>query len=444
MPSLSDQMQEGTIIKWLIDDEGPVGLGDELVEIETDKATMTVSAEIAGVLHIVEPEGATVAVGEVIARVSGEPTAAKTAATAAASPATDEPPAAATPTPTSPPAAATPTPTSPPAAATPTPTSPPAAATPTPTEPTGAGSSTNANISARRMVASTPLARRVARAHGIALDSVAGTGPSGRVTRHDVLRAARIEPEPPLGAPPMSAAASASRPRQAPEGAQLRPFTALQRTIARRMSEQALVPVFQVQTDVEMDAAVALRAQLKRLPGQDPAPSVNDLIIRACALALRDHPLVNGAYRKDGFLLNDDVNVGMAVASDAGLLVATIPRTDRKTLGQIAAEARVLAGRVRDGIATPAELSGSTFTVSNLGMLGMTGITAVINPPQAAILGVGALRAVLARGANGNIVDREIVTLNLSCDHRILNGTDGAAFLSQVQRLLQHPLALLR
>jgi pyruvate dehydrogenase E2 component (dihydrolipoamide acetyltransferase) len=208
------------------------------------------------------------------------------------------------------------------------------------------------------------------------------------------------------------------------------------------MTEQAVVPVFQVQTDVQMDAALALRTELKALAGSDPAPSVNDLIVRACALALRDHPLVNGAYQQAGFLLNDHINVGIAVATDEGLVVATIPDTDTKSLGQIAREARSLAGRVRDGKATPAELTGGTFTVSNLGMFGMTQITAVINPPQAAILGVGATRTVLARGADGDVVDRQLLSLNLSCDHRILNGADGSRFLSDVKNLLEAPLRM--
>lgn len=152
--------------------------------------------------------------------------------------------------------------------------------------------------------------------------------------------------------------------------------------------------------------------------------------------------MINAAYRQDGFLLHDRIHVGVAVASDAGLLVATITDTDTKTLGQIARESRELAGRVRAGEATAAELSGGTFTVSNLGMFGMTEITAVINPPQAAILGVGAARTVLAREEDGEIVDRRLMALNLSCDHRILNGADGARFLQDVKALLEAPLRM--
>ena len=408
MPSLSDQMEQGTIIKWLIEDGQPVAIGDELVEIETDKATMAVSAEHAGVLRIIEREGATVVVGEVIARFGGA-----TAAAVAEVPAQAE------------------------SHEVPKPD-----IEPTPGPEAAVVSASSPENGAATL--STPLARRVARAHDVALGSLKGTGPRGRITKQDVFRAAGITSEPdPATSPPARAAEAASRgPRPVPNGSELKPATRLQQVIARRMSEQAAVPVFQVQTDVQMDAALALHAELKRIAGDRPAPSINDLIIRACALALRAHPMVNGAYREDGFLLHSHINVGIAVASDAGLLVATIPDTDTKSLGQIASESRTLAARVRDGLATPAELSGGTFTVSNLGMFGMTQITAVINPPQAAILGVGATRPVLARGEDGGVVDRQLLTLNLSCDHRILNGADGSRFLRDVQALLQTPLRM--
>jgi pyruvate dehydrogenase E2 component (dihydrolipoamide acetyltransferase) len=205
----------------------------------------------------------------------------------------------------------------------------------------------------------------------------------------------------------------------------------------------ATIPHFQVQTEVTMDAALALRVQLKEAAGDGtPAPSINDLIVKACALTLPDHPLVNGSFKDGAFELHDHVHVGIAVASDDGLVVATIPDAAIKSLGQIARDSRRLAERVRTRTATPPELTGATFTVSNLGMFGMTAITAVINPPQAAILGVGASRPTLARGQNGEIVDRQLLTLTLSCDHRILNGADGSLFLLDVKRCLESPLRL--
>ena len=172
-------------------------------------------------------------------------------------------------------------------------------------------------------------------------------------------------------------------------------------------------------------------------------PSVNDLIVKASALALRAHPLANGSYKDGRFELHPRVNVGIAVAAQDALVVPTIVDADTRSLGSIAAEARRLAGRVRDGSITPPELSGGTFTVSNLGMYGMTAITPVINMPQAAILGVGATRAVLSRGEDGELVERQLMTLTLTCDHRILYGADAAQFLAAIRALLERPLRLI-
>jgi pyruvate dehydrogenase E2 component (dihydrolipoamide acetyltransferase) len=206
------------------------------------------------------------------------------------------------------------------------------------------------------------------------------------------------------------------------------------------MSEaKATIPHFQVQTEVVMDPAVAFRAEIKNA-GADP-PSLNDLIVKAAALSLRAHPLANGSYRDGHFELHSRVNVGIAVAAQRTLVVPTIFDADQKSLGTIATVSRRLAERVRDGDVSPAELSGATFTVSNLGMYGMTAITPVINPPQAAILGVGATRGTLAR-VDGEIVDRQLMTLTLSCDHRILYGADAAEFLSAIRDLLERPVRL--
>ena len=207
---------------------------------------------------------------------------------------------------------------------------------------------------------------------------------------------------------------------------------------------KATIPEFQVQTEVEMSAAVDFRAQLKALAGVhgEPVPSLNDLIVKASALCLRRHPRANGSYADGAFALHDRVNVGVAVAAQDALVVPVIHDADVKTLGQIAATGRRLAESVRAGTITPPELSGATFTVSNLGMYGMTAITPVINPPQAAILGVGAIRDVLARDAVGEIVDRKLLTLTLTCDHRILYGADAAQFLAAIKQLLESPPGL--
>jgi len=203
---------------------------------------------------------------------------------------------------------------------------------------------------------------------------------------------------------------------------------------------KATVPHFQVETEVRTDAAIELRAELKRIAGEEPVPSFNDMILRAAALALRVHPKANGSYQDGAFELHDRVNVGMAVAADDALVVPTIFDADKKSLGEIGRDSRRLAARVREGEVTPPELAGGTFTVSNLGMFGMTAIYPVINPPQAAILGVGKSRAVLQRGEDGEIEDASLMTLTLSCDHRILYGAEAAEFLGVIRDLLESPL----
>ena len=416
MPRLSDSMEEGTLLTWLIDDGGEVAAGQELAEIETDKATMTYESEAAGVVSIVAAAGTTVAVGELIARVGdGAP---------AATDATPEPAAA----PREPVPAATPVPGS--VVAHPNGSADTDGRQAVAATPTGGGASGGVPPTG-----ATPMARRIAAVHGVALDELRGTGPRGRVVRADVMAAAGMQPSPADPGPPAPAPAADGDERVEP--------SRLQALVARRMSEaKATVPHFQVQTEVEMSAALHFRAELKRLAESTPAvPSLNDLIVKACALCLRRFPRANGSYVDGGFRLHGRVNVGIAVASEDALVVPVIHDADSRSLGQIAASSRALAEAVRDSSVTAAQLSGATFTVSNLGMFGMTAITPVVNPPQAAILGVGAIRDVLARH-DGEIVDRSLLTLTLSCDHRILYGADAARFLDAVRALLESPLSL--
>ena len=447
MPRLSDSMEEGTILKWLKSDGDAVARGEPLAEIETDKATLTYESDAAGVLKIVADAGETLPIGSVIATLdaagAGE---SGTAAPEAAPPAAEaEAPA--------PPAAATPTaPTAPP-----NPDAPPAAR-------------------AEGRVKASPLARRLARDQGIDLHAVTGTGPGGRIVKDDVQRAAAAPraasaPAPPAPAaapapapaPPAPAAAPAPAPAPpapaaAPAPAPAPPATVaetgtakgdvttqeLTRTqglIARRMAEsRATIPTFELRSEIDMEACVALRAELKDLGGDD-VPSYNDMVVKAGALALREFPRANGSYRDARFELHSRVNVGIAVAAQDALVVPTVFDADRKSLRQIAGETRALAERVRAGTITPPELSGGTFTVSNLGMFGVTDFTAVINPPQAAILAVGALaqRAVVREGA---LVARHTMNVTLACDHRILYGADAAQFLARIRALLERPLAL--
>ena len=406
MPRLSDSMEEGTIVRWLIGDGQPVVRGQELVEIETDKATIAHVAEADGVLEILAAEGTTLTVGELIARVGGVSGRASVNGSANGSGEV---------------------------------LAPEAVPVPVPVQTTPAGA------------LATPLARRVARVHAVELGAVAGTGPRGRITRADVLMAAGVV----IAEPRRAAARTGPVVRTAPAAGTTPPAVTgakgdttraaasrLQQLVARRMAEsKATIPHFQVQTEVTMDAAIALRGGLKASANGEVVPSLNDLVVKACAIALRRHPRANGSYADGGFELHGRINIGVAVAGEDALVVPVVPDADTKSLGAIARETRRLAARVRSGEISPPELSGGTFTVSNLGMFGMTAITPVINPPQAAILGVGALRETLAR-VDGEVVDRTLMTLTLSCDHRILYGADAARLLADVRTLLETPLGL--
>jgi pyruvate dehydrogenase E2 component (dihydrolipoamide acetyltransferase) len=204
------------------------------------------------------------------------------------------------------------------------------------------------------------------------------------------------------------------------------------------------VPHFYLQMEIDMSEAVRVREQFKQIVREGtPAPTFNDMVVKACALALREFPRANGAYRDGKVELYSRVNVGIAVAAGDALVVPTIFDTDRKSLGEIAVEARELAGKVREGKVTPPELSGGTFSVSNLGMYGVENFAAVINPPQAALLAVGAVeRKPVVEKDSQEIVARHMMGVTLACDHRILYGADGAQFLGRVRDLLEHPLAM--
>jgi pyruvate dehydrogenase E2 component (dihydrolipoamide acetyltransferase) len=430
MPRLSDTMEEGTILRWLKRDGEHVARGEELVEIETDKASMTYESDREGTLQTVAREGDTLAVGEPIARI-GEGAAGQPTTTAASETVSHAATASA------------------PAAA-------PAAQTPNGTPASRPAPAERPQLAAVRVKAS-PLARRVARESGVDLAGVAGSGPGGRIVKADVQ--ARAGSAPPAPAPEAEPAVPAPEaepavPAPAPDVAAAKGETATfelsrtQRTIARRMAEsKATIPDFTLTADVDMEACVELRAELKRL-SHDEAPTYNDMIVKACALALREHPRANGGYRDGRFELHSRVNVGVAVAVDSGdptggaLVVPTVFDADGKALGEIARETRALAQRVRDGSITPPELGGGTFTISNLGMYGIRQFTAIVNPPQAAILAVGevAPRPVAAR--KKKIAVRQTMTVTLACDHRILYGADAALFLARVRELLEEPAAL--
>jgi len=431
MPRLSDSMEEGTILQWMKSVGDQVELGEELVEIETDKANMVYEASDGGTLiEVVADEGETLPIGQVIARV-GEPGAEENRTPAA------EPSDAASPS-----SAATASTTQPSAAEAPagSPTQPSQAQThPAPSgapSPEGDG-----------RVKASPIARRIAKEKGLDLAALAGSGPGGRIVKADVERAVEAGPipaaAPVAAAPPGPTPGVRERPETAKGSVSYQDLTKLQQTVARRMAEsKATAPHFYLSVDVDMSRAVEARARLKAGAEEgEPVPSFNDMVVKACAIALREHPRANGSYRDGRLELYSRVNVGVAVAGQDALVVPTVFDADQKGLRQIAAESRALAQRVRDGSVTPPELSGGTFTVSNLGMFGIDSFAAVINPPQAGILAVGAI------GERPVVRDSEIATahlmaVTLACDHRILYGADGARFLDRIRKLLEEPLGL--
>jgi pyruvate dehydrogenase E2 component (dihydrolipoyllysine-residue acetyltransferase) len=464
MPRLSDSMEEGTILKWLKADGDEVARGDELVEIETDKATMTYEADTGGALSIVAQEGETLPIGQVIARIGGggeapadDGAGAQEPASSAATPgeATQQAEASGNGSPSEAPAAPAP-------AAT---VEPPAAVA----SESAAGAPPASDGNGGRAKAS-PVARRIAREHGIDLTTLQGTGPGGRIVKADVEAAASGGASAPQAAPAAQTAAPAQpaapeQPAPAPAEPQAAPppapavvaesgtakgdvtiqeLSRTQQVIARRMAEsKATVPDFTISTDVDMEGAVELRAQLKSAAetAGGTVPSYNDMVVKASAIALREFPRANGSYKDGHFELYSRVNIGVAVAAQDALVVPTVFDADRKSLGEIARDSRALAERVRAGAVTPPELSGGTFTVSNLGMFGVTEFVAVINPPQAAILAVGKMepRAVVR---DGEIVARNTMSITLACDHRILYGADAAEFLARIRALLEQPIAL--
>ena len=425
MPRLSDSMEEGTVLRWLKSVGDPVAVGDELVEIETDKANMVYESDLDGtIVEVLAQEGDTLPVGDPIARVGD----ASQVPSGGNGGAPKEAPAAPEPAPV-------------PEAPAPTAT----AAPPTPS-PAGVGDG---------RVKASPIARRIAADRGLDLQGLSGSGPGGRIVKADVEQAlaagvAQVAPQPPAEAPVAPAARAgptpgiAEKPETAKGQVEVVELTKLQQTVARRMAEsKATAPHFYLQAEIDMTAAVEGRAKLKASAKEgDVVPTFNDMVVKACAIALREHPRANGAYRDGKIELYARVNVGVAVAAQDALVVPTVFDADQKGLRRIAGETRALAARVRDASITPPEPSGGTFTVSNLGMYGISNFQAVINTPQAGILAVGEVKAKPVVMDSGAIEARQLMGVTLACDHRILYGADGAIFLARVRELLEEPLGL--
>ncbi|MGW4535524.1 dihydrolipoamide acetyltransferase family protein [Nocardia sp. NPDC004340] len=411
MPRLSDTMEEGVVAAWLKQVGDQVKAGEILAEIETDKALMELEAYEDGVLErIIAEAGARVPIGEAIAILgdgSGSSSAPATAAVPAAAPAPAAPAAQSNP------------------------------------------AVVNGNVGAPAVSAdgerkkSSPLARKVAKELGVDITAVTGTGPGGRVTKLDVETASStVAPPAPAAAPTAAAPVAAAAP--ATGDYDEIPLTTIQRVSAQRLTESMQqAPHIYLTSAIDVTELLAFRAQINKTLEETGSGkvSVNDLLVKAVATALRLDPSVNVSFAGDKLLRHKAINIGIAVATDAGLFVPVIHDADRKSVSAIAAEGREKAGRARDRKLKGEDMSGGTFTISNLGMFGIEQFTAVINPPESAILAVGAAQDEL-RLDGEKVVSRKILRVTLSADHRSIDGAVAAKFLQQLKELIEHPLRI--
>jgi pyruvate dehydrogenase E2 component (dihydrolipoamide acetyltransferase) len=414
MEALSPTMEEGRLVKWTKHEGDPVKTGDTLAEVETDKAVMELVARADGQLvKVLAPEGKTVPVGEVVAFIGtpgesvGEPSGSGKRETGNVV------------------------------------ANPPAAPSP------AASPRASAAVDADRIKAS-PLAKRIAKETGVDLTLLQGSGPGGRVIRRDLEAAGRGETgEVRAGAPPVGAPVSVPLPSPfspaSRGGASFEdvPLTQIRKTIARRLATSlGPIPHFFLTTEVDMERAAEARAALNRDLGDQGKVSFNDIIVKATALTLARHRACNAWFQEDHIRYWNEVHVGMAVAVEDGLITPVIRYADRKRLSEISVEARALADRARRRQLKPDEYTGATFSVSNLGMFDIDQFTAVINPPEAGILAVGTVveKPVVL---DGQVVARKRLRLTMSCDHRVIDGATGAAFLKTLKQMLENPLAML-
>jgi pyruvate dehydrogenase E2 component (dihydrolipoamide acetyltransferase) len=393
MPKLSDSMADAVILRWLKSAGEDFARGEGLIEVETDKATVVYEAEWDGTLDsILVQEGATVAVGEPIATLAdGDGAAGREAPSAHSQSERVAPPPAPLP---------------------------------------AADARLAADDSASGRPVATPVARRSAVELGVSLHGLTGTGPGGRITVDDVTRAAA---EAPTSSTPPAVSGKGEVSVHEP--------TPTQATIARRMVESATtIPVFTVSADVDVSQIVATRSEAR--DKGDDAPSVNDFVVKAVATTLREFPRFNASYVDGKVETYSRVNVGIAVATDDALLVPVVRDADRKSLAELGEEARTLADGARRRALRPEDFHDGTFTVSNLGMFGVRAFTAIVDPPQVAILAVGGARREPVEDGPDRIAFRDVLTVTMSCDHRVVYGADGARFLSRLRELLERPLAL--
>jgi pyruvate dehydrogenase E2 component (dihydrolipoamide acetyltransferase) len=390
LPRLGQGMEAGTIVRWLKSEGDKVDKGEALYELDTDKVTQEVEAEASGtLLKILAEEGEEIAVGKRIAVIGEQGEAVAVSDADAPETASEE-------------------------------------ETRTATEPRASESGAREKAaegrpldSAEGRVKASPLARRVARERGIDLAGLTGTGPEGRIVAEDVERAA---------ATPAHATAGA-----APLEAEVVPLTSIRRTIARRLTEAWEAPAFQITMSADMTRALALRERLR-----DEKVTVTDVLTKLSAIALLRHREVNAHFVGDELRIFPSANVGLAVATERGLVVPVIRECERKSLVQIAVERGRLVERAREAKLSADDLEGGTFTISNLGMFGVEQFIAVLNPPQAAILAVGAIEE-RPVAENGELVVRPSMSMTLTCDHRAVDGARAAEFLRELKTLLEEP-----
>jgi pyruvate dehydrogenase E2 component (dihydrolipoyllysine-residue acetyltransferase) len=413
LPRLGQGMESGTIVKWLKSEGESVEKGEPLYELDTDKVTQEVEADASGVLLKIAISEGEVEVGKTIAVIgeAGEEVAEPAASKVDESEQEEGSP---------------------------------GAAREDDRERGREASSAEAVTEIRDPVAAradggrikaSPLARRIARERGIDLSAIAGTGPEGRVVAEDVERAA-ASPEPLV---PRAATGAPALPATPPGEVESVPVSSMQRTVARRMTEAWQIPVFQLVASADMSRAMEVRKRLVELTQEGGVkPTVSDLLTKVCAAALMRHRALNAWWAEDAIEFHPTANIGLAVALPQGLIVPVIRQCERKSVAEIAADRADLVTRARAGKLQREDLEGGTFTISNLGPYGVERFTAVINPPQAAILAVGATQE-KAVAREGQLVVRPMMDLTLTCDHRSVNGADGAAFLQAVTEILEEP-----
>jgi pyruvate dehydrogenase E2 component (dihydrolipoamide acetyltransferase) len=452
MPKMGDAMEEGTLLKWLKSEGDDVSEGDAIAEIETDKVTLELEAEDSGTLaQLIASEGEEVPVGGAIAFIAGEGEEvpelggeAGASGGAEAEAGGDSEAGGG------------------------------AQATATETEegesedggaqaeaPSGNGAGGNGQFRA------SPIVRRLARENDLDLSKIDGSGPAGRIVERDVKAAmergdakadgggaAQADGQADVAAPEQPTEGQAQmqgfQPARLPEptdapGTQLVEPTRMMKVIGERMTEaKQHVPHFYATVEVDMNNAMALRKQLNaQLEDEGIKLSVNDFVMKACATALRNHPNLNAIYTTRGVELHEKVDMAMAVALDQGLITPVIRDAGSKGLAQISRESKDLATRARDGQLKPEEYQGGTITVSNMGMFGIESFTAIINPPQAAIIAVSSIVKRPTFDENGEVVPASMMKLTLSADHRIANGRDGAIYMAEVKKVLENPVMLM-